>query len=378
MQTERLLKLYKDLIRIPSVVGEEEEVAAFLADHLTAAGFEVQVHRYGEEARPNVVARLKGEEAGPKILLSGHLDTVPVHDGWETDPFQPVEEGDRVYGLGACDMKGGLAAMIEAARSLAESGEAFRGEIILGFTSDEEGRSEGTYSLIQDGLIEADMAVVGECRFNPMVLGFRGRYSLDIEVRGEVAHASEYPLKGENALINAARLAIGLEELPVGEHPAMGKGSACLRYFSGGEPRVLKVPDYCKLLYERYVVPGESQEQIWEQVQKLVSALGLAGKVSVSWSKRKGPFLEGFAVSEDEEIVRAAAAAFQEVTGEKPGYGYDPSVCDANYISQLMKIPVLTFGPSGANWHAPNEYGLKSQVIAAAQVYLGMLQRLLT
>lgn len=375
-QHDRLLKLYKELIAIPSVVGEEDEIATFLAEYLEGAGFTVQLHRYGEQKRPNIIARLGGHTPGPRVLYSGHLDTVPVHEGWETDPFTPVEEGDRVYGLGSCDMKGGLAAMVEGARSFAQAKPDFAGEVILAFSSDEEGGSEGTYAMLSEGLVEADMAVVGECRFNPMMLGFRGRYSLDITVKGEVAHASQYPELGENALINAARLAIGLEELPVGEHPQMGHGSGCLRYFAGGEPRVLKVPDSCRLMYERYVVPGETQEHLWNQVQGLVGELGLTGKVALAWTKRKGPFLEGFAIQESESIVRAASQAYAEVMGATPGYGYDPSVCDANYISQLLKIPVLTFGPSGANWHAPNEYGLKSQVMAAARIYQLILEKL--
>ncbi len=376
VQTERLLSLYRTLIQIPSVVGDEHEIAQFLAEELENIGLETRIHRYGAENRPNLIARLRGDEPGPRLLLSGHLDTVPVHNGWNTDPFQPVEKDDRVYGLAACDMKGGLAAMVEAVRIFSQPKRSLKGEVILAFSSDEEGSSEGTYAMLREGLVQADMAIVGECRFNPMMLGFRGRYSMDIAVEGQVAHASRYPQEGENALISAARLAVELERLPVGEHPEMGKGSPCLRRLSGGEPTVLKVPDHAEMMYERYVVPGETQESVWQQVEELVDRLGLTDKVSLAWSKRKGPFLEGFATDESELIVQLASQVFAEVTGQSPRYGYDPSVCDANYIAQMLKIPVLTFGPSGANWHAPNEYGLKSEVIAASRVYLGIMEEL--
>lgn len=374
---DRLISLYKNLISTPSVIGSEGPIAEFLADHLESAGIRAEVHRWGDQGRPNLIARVRGSSPGPRLLFLGHLDTVPVQAGWKTDPFTPVEDGDRVYGLGACDMKGGLAAMVEAAVTAVEQGKPISGELILAFTSDEEGASLGTYQAIEAGLLAADMAVVGECRFDPIILGFRGRYTLDITVHGKTAHASRYPEKGENAIISAARLAEALEAIEPLEHPEMGRGSGCVRHIEGGTRLTLQVPDSCRIFYERYVVPGETNEMVLAQVRKAAERLGLSEKVEIKFTERKSPFLEGFATSRDSRVVTVLAEAFKEVCGRPPRFGYDPSVCDANYLANLLGIPVVTFGPSGGDFHAPNEFGLKSEVIKAADIYGLVIDRIL-
>ncbi len=373
MNKQRLIDLYFQLVRIPSMTGQEGPIAAFLAEYLERVGLEVELVHLTPE-RPSLIARTK-ETPGPSVLLSGHLDTVPVLEGWKTDPFEPLQDGNKVYGLGACDMKGGLAAMIESVHTLLEEG-TLGGTAIMAFTCDEELNSEGTYQVIERGL-RADHAIVGECRFDPMVIGYRGRYSMELTVQGESAHASRYPKEGRNALITASKLAVKLDNLatPI-EHPLMGRGTPIVRWMEAGNRRALLVPDSAKLYYERYVVPGENKESVWQEVEEVIDSLGLRDQVLQQWTPRKTPFLEPFAFEADTPVVQALSTAYQRIIGREPQLTFDPSVCDANYLGGLLGIPTCTFGPSGQNWHAPNEFGYLDQVVASADIYAAALQAL--
>src|SRR4030042_1063086 len=129
------------MIRIPSVVGDEKELAHYLQGELDSMGLETELHE-AQPGRPNVYAKLKGARKGKRLNFNGHLDTVPVVAGWTRDPFTPEVEGDRIYGLGSNDMKGGIACILNAIRAYAESGHGFRGELSFSGVIDEEAYGE--------------------------------------------------------------------------------------------------------------------------------------------------------------------------------------------------------------------------------------------
>lgn len=377
LNSERLIARYLEMIKINSIYGNEKALAQFIMDELSSIGLKPETCLFeNKEESPSIMARLPGKGPGPKVLLIGHLDTVDVAGGWKTDPFVPHENGDVVYGLGSMDMKGGLSAVIETVRYFHEHRD-FKGEIILAFASDEEFLSRGTYALLTTNRLKADMAIMAECRFDNAAVGFRGRYSFIVAVSGKTAHASKYPQEGENAVINASKLAVEIEALPTLHHEKLGGGTWCIRNIEGGIKNTLSVPDACELFVDRYVVPGEDADTCMDQIMQAAEKLDLGQKVSVSLMKRSSPYMESFEIDTDSPLVTSLRRNYKQVVGKDLPLAYDKSVCDSNYLSVIGNIPTVTFGPSGGNMHGANEYGYKSQIIMAADIYQKTLKDIL-
>ena len=240
------------------------------------------------------------------------------------------------------------------------------------------GLSKGTYQLVAEDVIHADYAIMGECRYDNVAVGFRGRYSFEVTVHGQTAHASHYPEVGENALISGGRLAAAIEALPTLQHPHLKHGTWCVRYMEGGNPGTLVVPEKCYLFVDRYVVPGETDEICIAQIMEAAEQLGLSGKVDLRLKPRKSPYMQSFAVEEDHPLVKILQEEFHSVTGKDLPCAYDASVCDSNILAVSLGIPVVTFGPSGGNMHGDNEYGYAWQVKNCGEVYRRTVARLLS
>ena len=240
------------------------------------------------------------------------------------------------------------------------------------------GLSKGTYQLVAEDVIHADYAIMGECRYDNVAVGFRGRYSFEVTVHGQTAHASHYPEVGENALISGGRLAAAIEALPTLQHQHLKHGTWCVRYMEGGNPGTLVVPEKCYLFVDRYAVPGETDEICIAQIMEAAGQLGLSGKVDVRLKPRKSPYMQSFAVEEDHPLVKILQEEFHSVTGKDLPCAYDASVCDSNILAVSLGIPVVTFGPSGGNMHGDNEYGYAWQVKNCGEVYRRTVARLLS
>ncbi|MFR5406443.1 MAG: M20 family metallopeptidase [Oscillibacter sp.] len=193
---ERILQRWYDMISIRSVNGHEAQMADYVANVLRELGMDPHYSYFEEDTaceRPSVWSVLDSGRPGKTVLLIGHLDTVDVSDRWKTDPFTPTEIDGKVYGRGAMDMKGGLAAILETLTYYAAHLDEINGKILACFVADEEGLSKGTYQLVAEDVIHADYAIMGECRYDNVAVGFRGRYSFEVTVHGQTAHASHYP-----------------------------------------------------------------------------------------------------------------------------------------------------------------------------------------
>ena len=229
---ERILQRWYDMISIRSVNGHEAQMADYVANVLRELGMDPHYSYFEEDTaceRPSVWSVLDSGRPGKTVLLIGHLDTVDVSDRWKTDPFTPTEIDGKVYGRGAMDMKGGLAAILETLTYYAAHLDEINGKILACFVADEEGLSKGTYQLVAEDVIHADYAIMGECRYDNVAVGFRGRYSFEVTVHGQTAHASHYPEVGENALISGGRLAAAIEALPTLQYPHLKHGTWCVR-----------------------------------------------------------------------------------------------------------------------------------------------------
>lgn len=376
---KNLIKRWHDMIRIDSINGHELKLAEYIAKELEQMGMDVKWSYFEEDKtkeRPSIYTTIDSGKSGKTMMLIGHMDTVQIAQGWVTNPFEPTEIDGKTYGLGAMDMKGGLAAILETLEYYSVNKDKFTGKILACFVSDEENMSKGTYALVDEG-ITADMAIMAEGRYDNVAIGFRGRYSIEVTVKGIAAHASRYPYVGENALINAGKLAQAIEALPTLKHKDLKEGTWCVRYIEGGVKDALIVPESCELFVDRYLVPGETYESCEKQILEAAEAIGLSGKVDVRLKPRKSPYMQSFALEADNELVVALKKQFKEVTGEELPHEYDPSVCDSNILAVSLGIQTITFGPSGGGIHAANEYGYNYQVENCAKIYIKTVEELL-
>lgn len=374
---DKLIERWYEMIAIPSVNGHEVDLADYVSNQLRTFGMEPHYSYFPEDleqkVRPSVWSILDSGRPGKALMLIGHIDTVDVNaEGWDTDPFTPVERDGVVFGRGSMDMKGGLAAILETLEYYSQHKDAFDGKILACFVSDEEGLSKGTYQLVADG-ITADYAIMAECRYDNVAVGFRGRFSFEVTVSGTAAHASHYPAVGENALVSAGKLIAAIEALPTLTHPQLKHGTWCVRYVEGGNAGTLVVPDRCYIFVDRYVVPGEDEHTCIAQMVEATKELGLEGKVDIRLKPRNSPYMKSFALDVDHPLVTSLQANALAVTGKELPVAYDPSVCDSNILAVTLNIPTVTYGPSGGNMHANNEYGYPYQVKDCAQVYRRMV-----
>jgi acetylornithine deacetylase/succinyl-diaminopimelate desuccinylase-like protein len=350
--TERLLA---DMITIDSVVGNEGPMAEYLLRALTALGLDCEL-REVEPGRPNVYARLQGEAPGRRLNFNGHTDTVPICEGWITPPQSPVVRDGRIYGLGACDMKAGIACILTMLKAFVDSRFPFSGELSFSAVIDEEAYSKGARAMLETDFSGCDAIVLAEPypgdEANPIPLGITGKVLYEIHVEGRAAHGFR-PHLGINAVEEAARILASLDRLPMRTHPSFGRGNTCTLKIEGGyQIYTVVVPDRCRVEINRLLVPGESASTALEDMEKLIGTLDLKATARVDL---KPPRYEPFLVSQDTPIMKTFHQVFRQVQGRDPLYAHCEGSTDANVFAE-KGIPCLHLGPVRGNVHQPNEY----------------------
>ncbi|MFN2240973.1 MAG: M20 family metallopeptidase [Anaerolineae bacterium] len=352
---EYTLRLLADMIRIDSVVGGEGALAEFLLQALQRLGISGELHEV-EPGRPNVYAKLQGRGPGRCLNFNGHTDTVPICKGWLTPPHEPVIRDGRIYGLGACDMKAGIACILTMLKAFVESGVPFDGELSFSAVIDEEAYSKGARAMMKTDLAACDAIVLAEPypgdESKPIPLGITGKVLYDITVEGRAAHGFR-PHLGINAIEEAARILSALDQLPFQSHPNFGQGNTCTLKIEGGyQIYSVVVPDRCRMEINRLLVPGESAETALSDMRQLIDGLGLEAEVEVIL---KPPRYEPFTVSHDTPIMRIFHQVYRQVQGHDPHYAHCEGITDANVFAE-KGIPCLHLGPVRGNVHQPNEY----------------------
>lgn len=366
---EEAAALTAELVAMRSYPGEEGPVQRQVAAWLEANGLPAELQAT-EGDRPNVIARVENGE-GPTLLLNGHTDTVLAVAGWSSDPWTPRREGDRLYGLGACDMKSGVAAAMLAIRALDRHRDRWRGTLIFSSVVDEEAYSVGAHALIDSG-ITADYCVVTESCWEAPTLGSVGKTLLRIDVTGKAAHAT-WPWLGVNAASEAARLVARFAELPIKEHPRM-RGSYCvLGFSSGNEQYVMTVPEQARVILNRMIVGGESKESVLADVQALAASLDSPAQFSFSVDP---PYYPPWETDPAHPLARALARAYEVEAGQEPAWGYF-GFGDMNLFAEEAGIPTVMIGPHGANYHQADEWVDVPSIAATSRLLVRMTLDLL-
>lgn len=289
-------------------------------------------------------------------MLNGHLDTVGV--AGMHHPHVPEVVGDRLYGRGAYDMKGGLAAIMlaGAAAAAAAAGERqLRGDVIVTAVIDEENASLGTQSVLQRW--HADAAVVAEATGLDLCIAHKGFVWLDVAVTGEAAHGSR-PDLGIDAIVKMGKVLAELDQvnrrLQSGAgHPRLGAGSVHASLISGGQERS-SYPASCTLSIERRTIPGETPELVEAEVRHIIDQVA-AHDPHFRASVTRGVARGSYAIADDAPIVQVARQALTTVRGRAPAIIGVPWWMDSALLADAG-IPTVVFGPGGGGAHATVEW----------------------
>lgn len=418
--TEELVEYVKSLVQIPSINhtfgGDEKTVQDWLADSLRSLDF-AEVEQFAvdaEQVRPNVVAVMKGTGGGKSLLFNGHMDVVPIAERhkWRSDPFEPVHQGNKIYGRGTSDMKGGVSAAIWAMKVLKECGITLRGDVLLqAVTGEESNEAEeiGTVQCLKRGYT-ADFAVVCEPTDLELHTASVGLFFFELIVEGKAVHISARnqvlfpqpagvpsgPEVGADAFkktLPFVNYFYSLEEqwnhrwrdavLGAGGspgHDVQGVGLFTINpsFIEGGE-YLGSVPAKVKLTYGVWY-PDQlvKKEELWEEIRRGVEALASTDDFLRSHPPKLAvPVLQewqGFRVPADHAGVRAMMAAITDVEGCKAVLSGFRAVCDAAYLNK-HGVPAVVFGPGSLSWsvHGENEYITVDSLVAAAKVYASMM-----
>jgi acetylornithine deacetylase len=357
MEVVTVAELAADLVAIDSVNpalvpggAGEAEIVAFLAGWAKDNGLEAQILDR-TPGRPSVLVTARGRGGGRTLLLCGHVDTVGV-DGM-ADPHTPRRDGDRLYGRGTCDMKGGLAATLIAARDAAAAGLA--GDVVVACVADEEHASLGVQEALER--VHADAAVITEPTRHELVIAHKGFVWADVLVEGIAAHGSR-PELGVDAIVHAAPVLAGIGALDATlaarvPHPLLGRGSVHAGRIEGGV-EASSYPGRCTVTVERRTLPGETEDTFAEEIE------GLLEEARTTQPGLRASFETGlarlpFAIDADHAFVRLTRELAAAELGAAPPLAGAPYWTDAAFIA-AAGIPSILFGPIGEGEHAVEEW----------------------
>ena len=372
-----LQKLVCELVAIESVNPDlvatgsgESKIAAFVASWLATEGLAVQVVE-PLPGRASVIGVLAGAGGGMSLMLNAHMDTVGA--GGMKDPFTPVVREGRVYGRGAYDMKGSLAAIMIAAREAKKL--KLHGDLIVAAVADEEVASVGTAAVLKR--VEADAAIVTEPTEMRLCLAHKGFAWLEVETRGVAAHGSRADL-GVDAVGHMGRILTGVLELDrrlrAGRgHLLLGTGTIHASLIEGGQ-ELSTYPARCVVKLERRTIPGEDGASALREIEEVIAAARVADpalEASAELLMERPPSQLG-ADSFVTEAVEKAATEELRRQPEVIGVAYWMDMA----LSNAVGIPTVAFGPSGEGAHADVEWVDLASLETCVQVYLRVAELL--
>lgn len=384
-----LLDALRSLVQIPSVYdpdvldGNERAAAACVAGLLDDWGIRYRTREVAPN-RPNIVADITGVRPGPLLVFEGHTDVVTAGDraAWTIDPFAGEVRDGRLYGRGACDMKGGLAAMLFAARALHESGSDFAGTIRLAVLADEEGLMRGAKGFVADGELDgAAAAIICEPEGDRVCIAQKGAVRLRVTLTGRMAHGA-MPEEGANP-ITALGLVVSrcrsLEREIQAEHPSHPLlGSFYLTptvALAGEREQGNVIPGTAELLLDIRTTPANDHTTTIERVTDAVSAAvadvnGVSCQVEVIDDR---PATE---TDLEDPVVRAVIAAHAAETGQAPPFGGVPGSTDGTIFWAATHVPLVTYGPGITTLpHQADEYVDLDEVVRYARTYIAAALR---
>ena len=374
----QLTQLLSDLVAVDSTnpdlvpgAAGEGEIARFAADWMRKEGLEVELVE-ASPGRSDVIGLARGRRSpaagsggGKTLVLNGHMDTVGA--GNMPNPHSPRIDGGRLYGRGAYDMKGGLAACMVAAAQAAK--QHLRGDVIVQAVVDEEYASLGTQAVASR--TKADGAIVAEFTELRLILAHKGFVWLQVETAGKAAHGSR-PDLGVDAIAKMGRVLTGGEELDQRlrgrpTHPLLGSGSVHASLIEGGR-ELSSYPDRCIVSIERRTLPGETPQAAESEIAAMLDPIGTMDS-SFHAVVRRGLDRPPLETAEDSLIATIVQSAATKTLGHPAAIAGVPFWTDAALL-HAAGIPAVLFGPAGTGAHSDEEWVDLASVEACAKTYL--------
>lgn len=405
-RTDDLVALTADLIRFPTVNPPGEAYrpcAEFIAERLKKRGFEVELIR-GEGTpgdndrypRVNVIARFDGRSPGPTVHFNSHIDVVEAGEGWTVDPFAGLVKDGRVYGRGACDMKGGLAASIIAVEAFMEAYPDFPGAVEISGTVDEEsGGFGGVAYLAGKGYFskpKVDHVIIPEpLNKDRICLGHRGVWWAEIETLGEIAHGS-MPFLGDNAVRHMGAVLSAFEadlfpaldrkrtSMPVVPEGAR-RSTMNINSIHGGQTEDFKpglpspnVPDSCRLTIDRRFLLEEKLDEVKREVTDILDRLKRE-RTKFDYRIRDVMEVQPTMTERDAPVVKAVAEGIMQVFEREPDYVISPGTYDQKHVARIGHLfDCIAYGPGILDLaHRPDEWvGIEDMVQSAKVMAIGL------
>jgi acetylornithine deacetylase/succinyl-diaminopimelate desuccinylase-like protein len=371
-QLDRAVALVQEVCRIPSVLGEEGELASFLADVMRESGFEEVELQPVLPGRPNALGEI---DFGPgrRVVFTGHMDTKPVSHGWtRAQPWSGDVVDDAVYGHGVMDMKAALCCQIVAMEAVRASGLPLGGRLAMAAVSDHMGEQTGSVAYFDRH--RADLCVLGELTDNEVCIGHRGRYYFDVKTLGRSAHTC-HKHSAVNANVLAAHAVLALEgsrlepELEPWVVEMFGSEMFLVpgRIYGGlppGGPSM--IPDECVVRVDCRPQPGVTVDQARAEIERCLAVAKraddrFAAEVTLEDVK------DGYLAKPGDEVVRLMVEAVRQVRGEQPRLVTENWLGDTASFGSL--VPTVIFGPGGPPVYCPDEHLSIRDIHEATQVY---------
>jgi len=359
------IELTQELVRINSEnpPGNEGTIAKYIKDFLDDLKIPADIIEF-EKNRFDIVASI-GDGKG--LMFNGHMDTVPAGGNWKYNPFDARIIGEKLYGRGSSDMKGGLAAVLTAVKNLSK--EKFKRKLLLTFVADEESLAKGSIFLIKnrrEALNDVNYGIMAECTDLNARIAQKGIIKIKVKFKGKAAHGSK-PELGDNAIYKAAEFIQEvrklIEQLKKRRNVLLGSGTINVGTINGGT-KVNVVPDFCDMEIDRRIIPGENPKIAVNQLRNILKKLKLKAEIEVSKSRLP------MQLNKNLELIRI----LQSITKTK--FIGESGYTEAELFYRDAGIPCFSFGPGMSDQaHVTDEYIPIKNLQKATNIYEQLIRR---
>jgi acetylornithine deacetylase/succinyl-diaminopimelate desuccinylase-like protein len=359
-------ELLKKLVSVPSVFPSENTISKYLNSLLSGYGFSVRT--MDTDGRENIIATYG--KAKRYLCLQGHMDTVPPNTGM-AEPYKLKGKHGLGIGLGAADMKGGVAAIVTAAKTAVNQGLPLK--IVL--TVGEENIFEGSNTIINSKALEdVDFLISGESGgesgdsksakepFN-VCYGRKGRILFDATISGRRSHAARKQ-DGINAILKSSEFVYGVERMQFPKHKHLGNTDIVVQSISG-KADSFSVPDKCAIEFSVITAPNIKSRVVLDKLSNLCKEKGIEAEIKIH--KRLTPYAESYEVNRSNPFLRKLEKNLFIPNGIKPLYA--ASVADENVFANGLHIPVIGMGPVSGGFHSVNEWVNLKSLEATTKAY---------
>ena len=379
-----IIDIASKLIAIPSPSGDEKAVMDFVMQWCDQRGIGYTVVA-NDSMRPNVIVSIGDPASGATIAMNGHLDTVPVSDPdkWLTGPYEPAlsEDGKKIFGRGASDMKSAVGVMLYVINLLKDA--PIQGCLQAHVVSDEETSAKyGSIHVIDEikagRLPRPDYCFIGEKSDLKVRNAERGILGVEVICHGRASHTAAARATGINAIAKAAKGILALERDLDKFPPAVGKPVISINMISAGVAHNV-VPGECRFSIDRRLIPGETKESVVNEIRAALDGAG-AGDPDYSYTLIIDPtndFIAANITDEHSPFVQAIQESIRVVTGEEPEYFVAWAGATDGRFYRQAGIDTVGYGPGGENAHGANEAGFIDDLVTQAKVYVETACRLL-